>query len=216
MLRKIIQIDDNSGKEGSRQNITSVSEWPFSSVKCGARPPTLRYVCRVQLNSTDLGKFAFLLAASIISISAHSQDNVHGQVIAVLDGNTLEIKIEQSEDVFKVMLVGIDCPELEQAYGERAKEFTEKLLHNKNVTIVWAGKDRWGTRLAVIYFQEADVRLKLLHEGLAWTSERNPAADLEQIKEEVKRERRGLWADDAPVAPWVFRRQQTMLTPKTS
>jgi micrococcal nuclease len=143
-----------------------------------------------------------------------ANDEISGKVIAVIDGNTIEVST--NDDTYKIMFFGIDCPELEQEYGEKAKQFTEKLLINKQVEFKIIGKDRWGTRLAVITIDGSDTRQAILQEGLAWTAEKNSNEELEQIKNEAKKKGRGLWRDQQAVAPWIFRRQQTMLVPKTS
>lgn len=61
-----------------------------------------------------------------------------------------------------------------------------------------------------------DPRVKLLAEGLTWTSEQNPIPELESLLAKAKAQHKGLWKSVDPTPPWVFRRQQTMLNPKSS
>ncbi len=109
-----------------------------------------------------------------------------------------------------------DSPELEQEYGDKAKRLLEKLILDRNVEVQIQGKDRLGNRLGIILIDGEDPREKLLEEGLAWTSERNPIEAFETIKEKSKENRKGLWKEIEPTPPWIFRRQQTMLQFKTS
>lgn len=152
---------------------------------------------------------------SVTLIYAQGNESTTGKVIAVVDGNTLEVLAEDNE-TYKIMLFGIDCPETAQEYGDEAMKLTERLLLNKKITLTIMGKDRWGTRLAIVEVNGKDIRYELLTKGLAWTAERNPLAELEVVREKAEEEKRGLWGSNDPLAPWIFRRQQTMLTPKTS
>ena len=61
-----------------------------------------------------------------------------------------------------------------------------------------------------------NAREKLLEAGLAWTSEKNPIAELEAIKEKSREKGKGLWKEQEPTPPWVFRRQQSMTQFKSS
>jgi len=142
-------------------------------------------------------------------------DVISGKVITVVDGNTLEVFTGENE-TYKIFLFGIDSPELEQEYGDKAKRFLEKLILDKNVEVQIQGKDRLGNRLGIILIDGEDLREKLLEAGLAWTSERNPIESFETIKEKSKEKRKGLWKETEPTPPWIFRRQQTLLQFKTS
>lgn len=143
-------------------------------------------------------------------------EEITGKVISVIDGNTIEVKTDNS-DVYKVLLNEIDCPELTQEFGENAKKFLEKMILNKKVTVSIKGKDRWGNRLAEVLINgDTDPRVALLKEGLAWTSEKNPNPELEPYKNFAQQKGRGLWKQENPTPPWTYRRQQTMLQPKSS
>ena len=145
-----------------------------------------------------------------------AQEEISGKVIKVLDGNTIEILQSDNQKV-KVLLVGIDSPELGQAYGEKAKKFLESLVLNRKVTATIHGKDRWGNRLAVVLINgDDDPRVELLKEGLAWTSEKDPNPELEPYRTWAEQKGKGLWQDENPTPPWTFRRQQTMVNPKSS
>ncbi|MFN7330916.1 MAG: thermonuclease family protein, partial [Bacteroidota bacterium] len=116
---------------------------------------------------------AFALLGLLLSSMVLRAEVISGKVVAVLDGNTLEVFTSENE-TYKILLYGIDCPELGQEFGERAKMFLEKLVLNKSVNAEIQGKDRWGNRLAIVLIDGKDPREELLQEGLAWTAERNP------------------------------------------
>jgi micrococcal nuclease len=156
-----------------------------------------------------------VFALYLVSIPSFSQDELSGKVVQVLDGNTIEISTSSNES-YTVVLAGIDCPELNQEYGDKAKRFLEKLLANEEVEFEIQGKDRKGNYLAVVTIKGEDPRISLLKEGLAWTAERNPDPELENYRIKAVENSKGLWKDEDPTPPWIFRRQQTMLQPKSS
>ncbi len=138
------------------------------------------------------------------------------KVIKVIDGNTLEI-ITSDNEVYKVMLKEIDCPEIEQMYGEEAKRLTEKILLKKKVTVTISGKDRWGNRLVSITLGNGkDINQELLKKGYAWHNTRLSSSNiLKSIESKAKAQKIGLWQNEDPTPPWVFRRQQTMKVAKS-
>ena len=157
----------------------------------------------------------FLLAYFLYFAVFAAGENISGKVKSVIDGNTLEIETAANE-IHTIQLAGIDSPELGQDYGDHAKMHLEKLALQKNVEVTLVGKDRWGNQLATVTINGVDIRMELLKEGLAWTSERNPLPELESIKEGARQNTKGLWKQENPTPPWVYRRQQTMAQVKGS
>lgn len=162
----------------------------------------------------------FILLLLMMAIACFSSwafsEEIDAKVVAVVDGNTLEVKSGAGE-VYKIVLSGVDSPELEQEFGEEARAFLEKLVLKKSVKVLWQGKDRWGNRLAVVFLKgEVDLRVELLRAGLAWTAERNPNPELENVRTTAQERGKGLWSNTEPTPPWVFRRQQTMMLEKGS
>ena len=161
-------------------------------------------------------RLMFVFAGLLASINALPKEVLSGKIVTVIDGNTVELVAEDNE-TYKIKLHGIDCPQLGQDYGEKAKRYLEKMLLDKPVSVEMKGKDRWGTRLGVIIIDgELDPRYELLKEGLAWTAEVNPNPELEGIREKAKEKGKGLWKDNNPTPPWVFRRKQTLTQFKSS
>lgn len=159
--------------------------------------------------------FFTTMTAMMLTTLAMAND-VKGKVIAVIDGNTLQV-LGSDEQTYNILLWGIDCPELGQEYGEAAKKHLEKLIMGKSVTVMFRGKDRLGNTLAEVMVNgKKDPRIDLLREGLAWTAEKNPSADLETVRTAAQAKANGLWKQDNPTPPWVFRREQTMLQRKSS
>lgn len=142
--------------------------------------------------------------------------DVHGKVIAVIDGNTFQVR-DQDKRVRKILLTGIDCPELDQEYGPEAKKFLEKMILHKEVTIYDKGKDQFGNPLVEVKIKGVkDPRIELLKEGLAWPDEKNTRTELEYLRESAQLRGKGLWKQNNPTPPWVHRRDQALSTRKNS
>jgi endonuclease YncB( thermonuclease family) len=56
-----------------------------------------------------------------------------GEVVGVADGDSITVLRDKTQ--VKIRLYGIDCPERRQAFGNRAKQFTAKIVFRKQVKI---------------------------------------------------------------------------------
>ncbi len=143
-----------------------------------------------------------------------TKEIIKGKVTTVLDGNTIELVTEENE-LYKIQLAGIDSPEPKQPYGPEATHLLERNVKGKEVEAIVEGKNRWGIRQAIVIPPGGnDPRFILLAEGLAWTTEKNPNTEFEKLRLDALTHCRGLWKDNDPTPPWIFRRQQTMAEPK--
>ncbi len=137
-----------------------------------------------------------------------------GKVVNVIDGNTFEIVNEENE-IVKFMLSEVDCPESGQELADEAKTYIEKMILKKKVIVEVKGKDRWGNKLAVIKLKNGKVvHEELLKEGLAWANEKS-SEEVTTLQSKAKDNKVGIWSVNEPTPPWVYRRKQTMLQPKS-
>ncbi len=108
-----------------------------------------------------------------------------------------------------VRLHGIDCPELAQPFGRKAREAASTLAFNQTVTVLERSRDRYGRIVAgVVLPTREDLAHCLLRRGLAWWYRKYAPRDATlRLLEETARDRRiGLWSDPSPVPPWLWRR----------
>jgi len=87
-----------------------------------------------------------LLLVLLTLYLALSVTEYQGKVVRILDSDTIEVLHNQRPERFR--LNGIDCPEIGQAYGKRAKQATTDLVFDKNVTLETHGKDEYGRTTA--------------------------------------------------------------------
>jgi len=127
------------------------------------------------------------------------------ECVGVADGDTLTVL--QGKRQIKLRLEGIDCPELHQSFGTRARQFTSSLVFGRKVTVSAQYLDRIGRTVSRVSVNGKDVSLALVEAGLAWHYRRYSSDPLlAKAEEQARRLKKGLWSDPRPVPPWEWRR----------
>ena len=130
-----------------------------------------------------------------------------GKVIKITDGDTIVVLIEGNQQL-KIRLEGIDCPESNQDFGNRAKQAVSDLCFGKEVVIQKSGEDRYGRTLGYVFVGDVNVNKELLRQGLAWHYKQyNNDEELAKLEHEARKKKIGLWSQPKPLAPWDFRRK---------
>ncbi len=156
-----------------------------------------------------------LFFASLLSGIVMALNPITGKVVSVIDGNT--VVVISGSETYQVVLRDVDSPEPGQPFAEEARLHLEKNLLNKNISLELSGKDRWGNYVGVVYVNAStDLRHELVRKGLAWATEKCTQPELIQLQELAQQTKSGLWSEESPTPPWVFRRQQSMMTVKGS
>jgi len=127
--------------------------------------------------------------------------------IQVVDGDT--IRAEAKGEEIKIRLVEIDAPEINQPFGAQSKNFLNKLLYKKDVTLIAQGEDRYGRTLGEIYANGESANALMIKSGFAWVYDRYVKdSSLYKYQDQAKAENLGLWRAKDPIAPWVWRKQK--------
>ena len=132
-------------------------------------------------------------------VSLTPAEEFAGKVVGVSDGDT--ITVLRNRTPIKVRLHGIDCPEIGQDFGSRAKAFTSELVFGQVVKVVPWDTDRYGRTVADVIL--ADGRIlnhELVRAGLAWRY-RKYAPDigtLAELEAAARDAKRGLWSQPNP------------------
>src|ERR1700679_2354485 len=84
----------------------------------------------------------FLICASLFCLSANAQQ-ITAKVVSVVDGDTINVSVNGGPKE-KVILYGVDCPEISQDFGQNARQFTDQCCFRKDVSIEVKGKDQHG------------------------------------------------------------------------
>ena len=146
-----------------------------------------------------------LFACSLLAVCSAAWADFSGAVVGVVDGDTIDVLVENRP--VRVRLAQIDAPERKQAFGTRSRQALSAMVFRQAVTVAEAGPDRYGRTLGTVFAAGVNVNAAMIDQGMAWAY-RQYVTDrsLIQLEAQARAARRGLWADPAPVEPWLFRR----------
>jgi micrococcal nuclease len=170
-----------------------------------------------------LPTFPLLIALSFGLLCLHDSAFAYdfpGHLIAILDGDRVDIANHEIEEAVRLRLFGIDAPEKDQPYWQEAKVFLGNLLTEKKVEVTLRGgffKESDGRSVATVILPDGSTASRaLVNAGLAWVYEEDFSNDqddkldrkeeLNALEQEAREAKRGLWADPDPVPPWLYRR----------
>ena len=150
-------------------------------------------------------KFIFFLLLSLNTAFLISYTPLEN--IRVVDGDTIRAEVKGKE--IKIRLVEIDAPEINQPFGAQSKNFLNRLLNEKDVTLISQGEDRYGRTLGEIYANGESANALMIKSGFAWVYDRYVKdSSLYKYQDQAKEENLGLWRAKDPIAPWVWRKQK--------
>lgn len=114
-------------------------------------------------------RFAIILLALISTALGKEYE---AKVIEVTDGDTVIVEIALGLDVSKkehARLLGIDAPEMNTDEGKKAKEYLERKIKNKSVTILTKEdkREKYGRLLCEIILEERNVNKLMIERGFA-------------------------------------------------
>lgn len=148
----------------------------------------------------------FMLCGSSAAVRAAS---MFGRVIDVSSGDLLTI-VNLNRPV-RVKLIGVDAPEMDQAFGDAAKKHLSDLIRDQGVVVEYSGIAADNSVAGRVLLKEADIGAQMIRDGAAWFDSNNLSrlseTDREiyqQAEQAARSERRGLWQAENPTAPWEF------------
>ena len=149
-------------------------------------------------------KFILLTVCGLATFIYCQTQTTTVKIAKVLDGDTYE-----TETGTRIRLYSGDCPELGQEFGPEAKRYVSGLILDKSVKVEWKGTDKYGRKLAELYYPSGStydtLGVHLLRNGYAWALTWHTQYRL--IEAEARQTKRGLWAKGSPTPPFIWRRQ---------
>lgn len=128
-------------------------------------------------------------------------------VVRVKDGDSLVVDSNGRE--VEVRLADIDTPEFNQPRGDEARDALKSLVDGKEVRLELVGGDAYRRIVAHVFVGDLDVNAELVRRGLAWVRRAyDPAPSLVALEDGARQAERGLWADEDPVPPWIWRKTE--------
>lgn len=158
-----------------------------------------------------MNKIIVGIALAFLALTGHSAEFT-GHVISVADGDTVTVSNGRSQHL-RIRLAGIDAPERGQPFGKHSADNLSKLIRRQEVLIRWDKKDRYGRLVGVVMHRGQDINLEQVRAGYAWwfrefADEQSPRDRINYARAEryAMENSLGLWSDQQPVPPWVWRR----------
>jgi micrococcal nuclease len=107
-----------------------------------------------------MNRFFFLFM--LVPVMLYSDEAVV-RVLKVHDADT--IVVLQNSRAVAIRLKGIDCPELGEGSGLKAKQYAQDAIEGKNVKIKTYAKDKYGRTVADVFLENG----KLFNQELVLT-----------------------------------------------
>ena len=130
-------------------------------------------------------------------------------VVGISDGDTLKARCDTDHgpQTLAIRLAEIDAPERSQRFGQRSRRHLSALCHRQPAEVRPTTIDRYGRAVAHVSCQGSDASTEQVRAGMAWVFKHyaSPTSPLHGLQARAREERRGLWVDAEPVAPWDWR-----------
>lgn len=163
------------------------------------------------MNSTAYGLIIFIFGGILAACPALAWQ---GTVLSAHDGDTVTIAPNGARNCpLSIRLYGIDAPELGQRGGVESREVLADILPPEStVEVVPLGQDKYGRVVALLIREGDAVNARMLESGHAWLFKRYCRAkfcrEWARLEKSARSARRGLWADEAAVPPWQWRKRR--------
>lgn len=130
-----------------------------------------------------------------------------GKVIKIKDGDTVVI-LDDNYKEHTIRVADIDCPEKNQPFGKKAKWFTSDEIFGKTVIVNKKNTDRYGRIVGYILYDNKNLSLELLKNGLAWHYKYYSDDEyMAQLELDARKDKVGLWSVKNPINPYLWRKQ---------
>jgi endonuclease YncB( thermonuclease family) len=141
-----------------------------------------------------------LTPTPIAQIACIPQDTLSqiGVVITIIDGDTIEVQIDGAN--YKVRYIGIDSPEADAPFGERARIRNGELVSGKSVLLVkdMSEIDRFDRLLRYVIVDGSFINQILVREGFAVAKDYPPdtacSVELNEAQKFAEAALIGVWA----------------------
>ena len=150
-----------------------------------------------------------LALALMFAASAGAEPFLEGRVVAVFDGDTLELLVDGAPR--RVRIAGIDTPERGQPWAERAKRALSDRVFGRHVKVNEVAEDRYGRTVGEVYADDVCVGCELVRAGHAWVYRRfTDDRVLFELEAQARAAKRGLWSlpESQRTPPWEWRESQ--------
>lgn len=133
-----------------------------------------------------------------------SKDSLY-KVIGVSDGDTYNILVNKT--TVRMRMNAIDAPERGMPYYKVSKKYLSDLIFKKMVKVEVVDTDRYGRKIVNTTLDSLDISAEMIKSGMAWHyKQHNQDKQYAQFEIDAKTNKRGIWQDKSPIAPWEIRK----------
>lgn len=153
-------------------------------------------------------KHTYLLFLLFSFTSLFSQTTLTAKVVGIKDGDTVVV-LDSLNNQTTLRLAEVDCPEKNQPFGTKAKQFTSDQIYLKTIKYVVTDTDRYGRSIAMIYYDTDNKYLsaEIIKAGMGWHYKRySTSKELAKFEDNAKKNKIGLWVDNNPIEPSEWRK----------
>lgn len=154
-------------------------------------------------------KFYKILFLLFINIT-FCQTTLTAKVVGVKDGDTVVV-LDSLNNQITLRLAEVDCPEKNQPFGTKAKQFTSDQVYLKTIKYVITDTDRYERSIAMIYYDSDNKYLsaEIIKAGMGWHYKRySTSKELADFEITARNNKKGLWIVNNPIEPSEWRRKQ--------
>lgn len=156
-----------------------------------------------------MSRILALLCCMALGAQAETFD---AKVIAVMDGDT--VMVVRNGKRIKVRMANIDAPEKDQAFGVQSRASLLEMVGKRRVRVDSQAVDQYGRVIAYLAVDGLNVNEAQVRRGMAWEySYHHSDRAYLALQQEAQQARRGLWSQDTPGAPWLWRRTHPAVKP---
>lgn len=152
-------------------------------------------------------KLLFFLLLLLQSLGL-TQTALTAKVVGIKDGDTVVV-LDSLNNQITLRLAEVDCPEKNQPFGTKAKQFTSDQVYLKTIKYVVTDTDRYGRSIAMIYYDSDNKYLsaEIIKAGMGWHYKRySTSKELADLEISAKKNKKGLWIDNNPIEPSAWRK----------
>jgi endonuclease YncB( thermonuclease family) len=152
--------------------------------------------------------------AKVVVPTSIVQDDIkllEGKTVLVYEGDMISIE-GKDHKIYSIRLQGIDAPDEKQNNFKKSRNRLADLILGKEVKVLVHKKGEFDRYIGSVYIDGRDVGLTQVEDGMAWhykaLSYEQSAEDRKRYsmaEQKAKTDRKGLWEEKDPVAPWDFR-----------
>ena len=154
-------------------------------------------------------KKLLLLAFYLLTSFLYSQNTLTAKVVGIKDGDTVVV-LDSLNNQYTLRLAEVDCPEKNQPFGTKAKQFTSDQIYLKTIKYVVTDTDRYGRSIAMIYYDTDNKYLsaEIIKAGMGWHYKRySTSKELATFENNARKNKTGLWVDTNPINPSDWRKK---------